>query len=142
MKQRVKRTLIEWRRSQLINEVAKGRTLTAIAQELQVSVPTLSRDLAILKREAREKQSQYIEDLPWRHQLSIKNLDNALAEYWVLFAKETDARTKKTILDSITECVIKLQILHGDPARIEEALRAVARIKAEITNAAHEQEEA
>lgn len=140
MKQRVKQTLIDWRRSRLLNEIAKGRTLTSISEELQVSVPTLSRDLSILRRQARERQSEYIADLPFRHQLSIKNLDNCLSELWKLYGEEADVKMKKAIIDSITETVIKQQIILGDPAKIEDALRAVSRIKEEISQSAREGE--
>ncbi len=121
--------LIEWRRAQALTMYAAGKTMTAIAEKLQVDISTISRDIAYLRQEAKEKQAEYIEDLPFRHKMRSANMDKAIAELWQLYENETDRKAKKALLDSITDALLKQAALDGDPLSIERALRAVSRIK-------------
>lgn len=141
LKQAVQRELIEWRRAQALSMFAKGKTMTAIADYLKVDIATISRDLAYLREEAKTKNGEYIADLPFRHRLSITALDDALSELWTLYEQEKDVRTKKSILDSIADVVIKQQIVLGDPAQIDRALKAVARIKKQLEMTGEEEKE-
>jgi IS30 family transposase len=127
-----KQSLKEWRRSQVLELFASGKSMTAISEALKVDISTVSRDIARMRRQAISKQSEYIENLPFEHLMSIASITKAHTELWRLYEKEQDAKRKREILDSIAEVVIKRQILLGDPEQIQRALKTVSRIKAEI----------
>ncbi|MGI0016478.1 MAG: helix-turn-helix domain-containing protein, partial [Nitrososphaera sp.] len=73
-----KQDLISWRRAQALTMYAAGKTMTEIAEVLKVDVSTISRDIAYIRQESKERQSEYIEsELPFRHALRVANMDKA-----------------------------------------------------------------
>lgn len=124
-----KPSLIQWRRDTVLSMYATGKTMTAIAEVLKVDISTVSRDIAYMREQAKEKLTEYFEDLPFRQKLRAANIDKAIAELWTLYENETDTRTKKGILDSITEALIKQAAIDGDPLAIDRALKTVAKIR-------------
>jgi hypothetical protein len=103
--------------------------MTQIAEILRVDVSTVSRDIAFLRKQAKEKQGEYIDNLPFRHKLRAANIDRVITELWKLHEDEKDSRTRKTILDSLTDAIIKQAAIDGDPLAIDRALKAVVKIK-------------
>lgn len=125
-----KQDLITWRRTQALTMYAAGKTMTEIAEVLKVDVSTISRDIAYIRQESKERQSEYIEsELPFRHALRVANMDKTVKELWRLYEKEQDSKGKKAILDSITDALIKQAAIDGDPIAIEKALKAVAKMR-------------
>lgn len=131
--QELENSLLEWRRTQVIDYLAQGKRQTEIATVLKVDASTISRDVKFLRQEARDKQADYLEnEIPFRHRLRVANMDRAITELWVLFEKETDNKAKKAILDSITDALIKQAAIDGDPTAIERAIRTVAKLRKTI----------
>lgn len=131
--QELENSLLEWRRTQVIDYLAQGKRQTEIATVLKVDASTISRDVKFLRQEARDKQADYLEnEIPFRHRLRVANIDRAITELWVLFEKETDNKAKKAILDSITDALIKQAAIDGDPTAIERAIRTVAKLRKTI----------
>jgi ParB-like chromosome segregation protein Spo0J len=78
-----KQHLIAWRCAQALTIYAAGKTMKEIAEILKVYISTISRDIAYIRQESREKQSEYIEsELPFRHALRVANMDKAASELW------------------------------------------------------------
>ena len=124
--------LIAWRRSRVIELLGTGKNQKQISEILQVHESTISLDIKHLREEAIAKHGEYVENLPMRHKVRIAAIDKAIAELWTLFEKETDSRTKKGILDSITDALLAQAQLDADPAAIDRALKATAKIHKQI----------
>lgn len=121
--------LIEWRRAKVVELLGMGKTQRQIAELLRVHESTISLDVKYLRREAKEKMGEYLENLPFRHKVRMAAMDKTIAELWNLYDKETDNRLKKGILDSIKDAVLAQAQLDGDPMAIDRALKAVAKIR-------------
>jgi Trp operon repressor len=61
----IKRTQIEWRRSKVQELLVKGNNHYEIASVLQVSRPTITRDIEFLRQQAKENMKNHIADLPF-----------------------------------------------------------------------------
>jgi orotate phosphoribosyltransferase-like protein len=70
----IKRTQIEWRRSKVQELLVKGNNHYEIASVLQVSRPTITRDVEYLRQQAKENMKNHIADLPF----NIKQATNGL----------------------------------------------------------------
>lgn len=131
--QELENSLLEWRRTQVIDYLAQGKRQSEIATILKVDPSTVSRDVKLLRQEAKDKQTEYLEnEIPFRHRLRVASMDRAIAELWALLDKESDSKGKKAILDSITDALIKQAAIDGDPVAIERALRTVAKLRKTI----------
>ena len=59
----------EWRRSKVLELSSQGRSQPEIARILQISQPTVNRDLQYLRQEAKENIRRYIDEkLPFEYQ--------------------------------------------------------------------------
>ena len=73
----------EWRRSKVLELSSQGRSQPEIARILQVSQPTVNRDLQYLRREAKENIRRYIDEkLPFEYQKCLVGLDAILRKTW------------------------------------------------------------
>lgn len=109
---------------------ASGKTMTQIADAFKIDISTVSRDIEQVRQEAKQKHADFIEqEIPFRHKLRTAGMDKAIKELWALFHSEKDGRTKKGILDSITDAYIKQAAIDGDPMAIQRALTQIARVK-------------
>jgi hypothetical protein len=129
-----KAELIQWWRDTALSMYAAGKTMSAIADTLKVDISTISGDLLYLRKQVRDTQADYLEkEIPFRHKLRAANIDKAISEYWKLYETESDGRAKKALLDSITDALLKQAAIDGDPLSIERALKAVARLKRQMS---------
>ena len=119
----LERKALSYRKQQIIDLLIKGHNQASIARELKVSESVISRTLKGLKNEAREKQAQFIEEeIPMRHKIALDRLQSLIAQ---LYTKTLD-HENISLIASLT--MQEIQLL-GDPNQIQDALRAVARIK-------------
>lgn len=74
---------LEWRRAKVLELSSQGRSQPEIARILQISQPTINRDLQYLRREAKENIRKYIDDkLPFEYQKCLVGLESILARTW------------------------------------------------------------
>ena len=70
---------IEWRQSQVLQYAAYGYSEREIATKLQISQPTIHRDLVILKRRAKEDIRKYIdEQVPFEYKKTLAGLEDII----------------------------------------------------------------
>ena len=73
----------EWRRIKVLELSSQGRSQPEIARILQISQPTVNRDLQYLRREAKENIRRYIDEkLPFEYQKCLVGLDAILRKTW------------------------------------------------------------
>jgi hypothetical protein len=79
----MKKDLMEWRRSQVLEMVSKGKSLTEIAGILKVSISSISRDLSFLKEQAKKNIKSYIDvELPLDYSKCMIGINEILKESW------------------------------------------------------------
>jgi len=110
--------LISWRRSKVIEYSSKGFSQNAIARALQVSEPTISRDITFLKGEAKRNIQKFGDHLAYDYYQTLDGLTAILKEAWIVASKrDVDDRDKlqalslaeevySTKLDLLTNCTV------------------------------------
>jgi DeoR/GlpR family transcriptional regulator of sugar metabolism len=96
--------LIELRRAKVLELAAKGFSNTEIAEIVKSSEPTVSRDLAFLRRQAKENIHNYIdEELPGEFHKTLVGLNSILKEAWATSLRAT-GKDKLSSLVLAKEC--------------------------------------
>ena len=106
---------IAWRRDQVLDLSSKGLTEREIANTLSISQPTIHRDITVLKQQAKENISKYIdEQLPAEYQKCLVGITAIINESWYTATKaesEGDRRDQLQALSLAKECyAIKLDL--------------------------------
>ena len=74
---------LEWRREKVLELSSQGRSQPEIARILQISQPTVNRDLQFLRQEAKENIRRYIDEkLPFEYQKCLVGLEGILRKTW------------------------------------------------------------
>lgn len=75
----INRKQVEWRQSQVLTLVADGYTEREIAAKLQISQPTISRDVTILKKQSRKQIQEYItHQVPFEYKKTLAGLEGII----------------------------------------------------------------
>ena len=93
---------INWRRNK-VNELSiKGFSQAEIARMLQISEPTISRDIEYLKQEANETIRNHIQKkLPYEFSKCISGLEEIIKESWIIANKANKNNDIKNKLQSL-----------------------------------------
>ena len=103
----INRQQIEWRRSQVLTLVADGHTEREIASHLQISQPTIHRDLVILKQQAKKDIHKYItEQVPFEYKKTLASLEGIIKHMSNII---TESKDNKEIMNASN---IKMQALN------------------------------
>jgi hypothetical protein len=74
---------LEWRRNKVLELSSQGRSQPEIARILQISQPTVNRDITHLRQQAKENIRRYIDEkLPLEYQKCLVGLDAILSKTW------------------------------------------------------------
>jgi transposase len=123
--------LIELRRSQVYELHAKGYSNTEISNMLSehVSEPTVSRDLTFLRRQAKEKIRNFIdEDLPNEYNKTLVGLNAILKEAWTA-SRNATGKDKIQALELAQKAYqMKLELL-ASATVVQSAVKFVEDIK-------------
>jgi hypothetical protein len=116
-----------WRRDKVLQYLSQGRSQTEIAKELQVSNATISEDVALLRRWAKEKMHHHIEDrLPLEFEKSLASLEQLKHKAWSILEKEgVDERTILQAIEVVMACGAQTMDLLTHVGVIEHSLNYV-----------------
>jgi predicted transcriptional regulator len=89
---------IEWRRNKVLELSSQGFTQSDIATVLQVTQPTVNKDLAHIRREAQENLQHHI------HETIPQEYQKVLRMCWSIVSKTEDEKTKLQALALINDC--------------------------------------
>lgn len=119
--------MIDWRRNKVLELSSQGNNQVDIANILQVSEPTVSRDLSHLKKQAKTNIKKYInERLPEEYEKCLVGLTSILKEAWTTSQQTDDKREKIQALSLAKECYsMKLDLLTNATV-VEDAIRFVS----------------
>jgi predicted transcriptional regulator len=104
---------IEWRRSKVQELASQGYNQSEISRMLQISQPTINRDIAYLRQQSKENIKTYIDErLPEEYERCLVGLTAITKEAWNTVNNTEDKREKIQALSLAKECYsMKLDLL-------------------------------
>jgi predicted transcriptional regulator len=118
---------LEWRRSKVLELASQGYNQSEISSILQISQPTINRDLAYLRQQAKDNIKRYIDErLPEEYEKYMVGLNAITKEAWNTAQSTEDKREKIHALSLAKECYsMKLDLLTNATV-VDDAIRFVA----------------
>jgi predicted transcriptional regulator len=98
---------LEWRRSKVLELSSQGHSQPEIARILQISQPTVNRDIGYLRGQARQNLQKHIQDkLPEEYQNCMTGINQVLKICWEIVNNDKDGSTVtmtdiKTVLQAL-----------------------------------------
>jgi hypothetical protein len=93
---------ITWRRNKVQELSIKGFSQAEISRMLQISEPTISRDIEYLKQIANETIRNHIQNkLPYEYSKCISGLEEIIKESWIVVAHSEKIGNNKDKLQSL-----------------------------------------
>src|ERR1044071_5399969 len=104
---------LEWRRNKVQELASQGYNQSEISRILQISQPTINRDLSYLRQQAKTNIKRYIDErLPEEYEKCLIGLTAILREAWNTSQQTEDKREKIQALSLAKECYsMKLELL-------------------------------
>jgi DNA-binding transcriptional regulator LsrR (DeoR family) len=86
---------LEWRRSKVLELASQGYNQSEISRILQISQPTINRDITYLRQQAKTNIKRYIDErLPEEYEKCLVGLNAILKEAWNTSQQTEDRREK------------------------------------------------
>jgi hypothetical protein len=118
---------LEWRRSKVQELSSQGYNQSEISRKLQVSQPTINRDLVYLTQQAKVNIKRYIDErLPEEYEKCLVGLTAILREAWIASYQTHDKREKIQALSLAKECYSMKMDLLTNATVIDDAIRFVS----------------
>jgi predicted transcriptional regulator len=129
---------VEWRRNKVQELASQGYNQSEISRILQISQPTINRDLSYLRQQAKTDIKRYIDErLPEEYEKCLVGLNAITKEAWNTAANTEDKREKIQALSLAIECYsMKLELLTNATV-VDDAIRFLSqksKEKVESTN--------
>src|ERR671929_959893 len=118
---------VEWRRNKVQELASQGYNQSEISKILQISQPTINRDIAYLRQQAKENIKRYIDErLPEEYEKCLVGLNAITKEAWNTATNTEDKREKIQALSLAKECYsMKLDLLTNATV-VDDAIRFVS----------------
>jgi hypothetical protein len=117
---------LEWRRNKVQEVASQGYNQSEISRILQISQPTINRDLTYLRQQAKTNIKRYIDEiLPEEYEKCLVGLNAITKEAWSTAQNTEDKREKIQALSLAKECYsMKLDLLTNATV-VDDAIRFV-----------------
>jgi predicted transcriptional regulator len=118
---------LEWRRNKVQELASQGYNQSEISRILQISQPTINRDLSYLRQRAKSNIKRYIDErLPEEYEKCLVGLNAITKEAWNTAANTEVKREKIQALSLAKECYsMKLELLTNATV-VDDAIRFVS----------------
>ncbi len=124
---------LEWRRDKVFELSVKGFSQVEISRMLQISEPTISRDITLLKDNANETIKNHIQKkLPYEYTKCIQGLEEIIKEGWIIATnadKKGDTREKLQSLALIKDTYNTKMDLLTNASLLQDSIKFVEEIK-------------
>jgi|SRR6187200_392891 predicted transcriptional regulator len=132
---------LEWRRSKVQELSSQGYNQSEISRILQISQPTINRDITFLRQQAKDNIKRYIDErLPEEYEKCLVGLNAITREAWNTAANTEDKREKIQALSLAKDCYsMKLDLLTNATV-VEDAIRFVSSNQSKMTSASSSNE--
>ena len=120
------KSMIQWRRSFVLQHLSKGYSQADIAKELQLHPSTISLDVQFLKEKAREELKTHLTDkLPWEHARAMTGINDLLRRGDEILDKTTDPKMQLQTISVLTGLYGTIMSLATDAGIIEQSLKRI-----------------
>src|ERR671927_264538 len=118
---------VEWRRNKVQELASQGYNQSEICRILQISQPTINRDITYLRQQAKTNIKRYIDErLPEEYEKCLVGLNAITKEAWNTAHNTEDKREKIQALSLAKECYsMKLDLLTNATV-VDDAIRFVS----------------
>ena len=118
---------VEWRRNKVQELASQGYNQSEISRILQISQPTINRDITYLRQQAKCNIKKYIDErLPEEYEKCLVGLNAITKEAWNTAHATEDKREKIQALSLAKECYsMKLDLLTNATV-VDDAIRFVS----------------
>jgi predicted transcriptional regulator len=118
---------LEWRRNKVVELASQGYNQSEISRILQISQPTINRDIVYLRQQAKENIRKYIDErLPEEYEKCMVGLNAITKEAWNTAQNTEDKREKIQALSLAKDCYsMKLDLLTNATV-VDDAIRFVS----------------
>jgi hypothetical protein len=125
---------LQWRRNKFQELASQGYNQSEISRVLQISQPTINRDLSFLRQQSKSNIKRYIDErLPEEYEKCLVGLIAILREAWTTSQQTEDKREKMQALSLSKECYsMKLDLLTNATV-VDDAIRFVSQKTKEKT---------
>jgi predicted transcriptional regulator len=125
--QQLKQQQILWRRAKVMELSSQGYSQVEISKTLQISEPTISRDIDHLRSQSRQKIRKYIDEtLPEEYEKCLVGITSILKEAWNTSQNADSKREKIQALSLAKECYsMKLELLTNATV-VDDVMRFVS----------------
>jgi predicted transcriptional regulator len=115
---------LEWRRNKVQELASQGYNQSEISRILQISQPTINRDISYLRQQAKSNIKRYVDErLPEEYEKCLVGLTAILKEAWNTSQQTDDKREKIQALSLAKECYsMKLDLLTNATV-VDDAIR-------------------
>jgi predicted transcriptional regulator len=118
---------LEWRRSKVQELASQGYNQSEISRILQISQPTINRDITYLRQQAKTNIKKYIDErLPEEYEKCLVGLTAITKEAWNTAANTEDRREKIQALSLAKECYSMKMDLLTNATVVDDAIRFVS----------------
>jgi hypothetical protein len=123
VKQQQQQELIDWRRSQVIQLISKGKNLTQTAEILKVDVSTVCRDYQFIKENANKVLKKYFaETVPLEVTKCLSRLNGISKEAWDMAEKASNEKNKIAALSLAQEAALHIvNVVTNNKPLVDEA---------------------
>ena len=124
---------LEWRRSKVQELSSQGYNQSEISRILQISQPTINRDITYLRQQAKSNIKKYIDErLPEEYEKCLVGLNAITKEAWNTANNTEDKREKIQALSLAKECYsMKLDLLTNATV-VDDAIRFISKNRERI----------
>jgi hypothetical protein len=118
---------IQWRRNKILELSSQGYNQSEVSRILQISQPTINRDMIYLRQQAKDNIKRYIDErLPEEYEKCLVGLNAITREAWNTAHDTEDKREKIQALSLAKECYsMKLDLLTNATV-VDDAIRFVS----------------
>jgi DNA-binding transcriptional regulator LsrR (DeoR family) len=118
---------------------SQGYNQSEISNILQISQPTINRDISYIRKQSKQNIKKYIEErLPEEYEKCLVGLNAILKEAWTTSRQAVDKREKIQALSLAKECYsMKLDLLTNATV-VDDAIRFVSEHGRSITTVSSE----
>jgi predicted transcriptional regulator len=118
---------VEWRRTKVQELASQGYNQSEISRILQISQPTINRDITYLRQQAKSNIKKYIDErLPEEYEKCLVGLTAITKEAWNTAQNTENKREKIQALSLAKECYsMKLDLLTNATV-VDDAIRFVS----------------
>ena len=118
---------MEWGRNKVQELASQGYNQSEISRILQISQPTINRDLSYLRQQAKHNIKKYIDErLPEEYEKCLVGLNAITKEAWTTAENTEDKREKIQALSLAKECYSMKMDLLTNATVVDDAIRFVA----------------